>query len=121
HASGKLRGGELLTITSATAPEFNTMLQVQADGTISVPSVGEIKAKGMTMDQLQREINRLSSAHPLPKDASIAVQAPQGSLRFSGGGAYAGVIVALIALWAALQSFRRNDSLFTLPERKLMW
>jgi hypothetical protein len=46
---------------------------------------------------------------------------PPGLMRFSGGGYYLGVLVALVALWAAIQALRKKDSVFTLPERKLLW
>ena len=46
---------------------------------------------------------------------------PQGLMRFSGGGYYLGVPVALVALWAGIQAFRKKDSVFTLFERKLLW
>ncbi len=46
---------------------------------------------------------------------------PQGAIRFSGGGAYLGVPVALIALWAAVQAFRRKDSALSLDQRKVVW
>lgn len=45
----------------------------------------------------------------------------QAQLRFTGGGAYAGVLVALVALWAAFESFRRRDSAFTPVQRRLIW
>ncbi len=41
--------------------------------------------------------------------------------RFSGGGAYLGVGVALIALWAMLQALRRKDSVFPPLQRKWLW
>jgi hypothetical protein len=45
---------------------------------------------------------------------------PNQFIRQSGGGFYAGVLVVLVALWAAVQSFRK-DSVFTLVQRKLLW
>ena len=45
---------------------------------------------------------------------------PQGFLRFTGGGNYAGVLVVLIAVWAALQSLRK-DSVFSAANRKIIW
>ena len=42
-------------------------------------------------------------------------------LRFSGGGGYAGILVALIAAWAIAQSFRRRDSVFTDSQRRLIF
>ena len=46
---------------------------------------------------------------------------PDGAWRFNGGGEYAGVLVLAVALWALLQSLRRNDSIFTVMQRKLIW
>ena len=46
---------------------------------------------------------------------------PPGFMRYVGGGNYLGVLVLLVALWAALRSFRKGDTVFTLPERKLLW
>jgi hypothetical protein len=46
---------------------------------------------------------------------------PKGLLRYSGGSSYDGVPVVLVALWAALQALRRKDSVFGLPQRKLLW
>lgn len=46
---------------------------------------------------------------------------PQGFMRYAGGGAYAGVIVLLVALWSAAQAFRRKDSVFPMDQRKVIW
>jgi hypothetical protein len=44
-----------------------------------------------------------------------------GISRFSGGGEYAGLLVVAIAFWAALQSLRKNDSVFAPLQRRLIW
>ena len=46
---------------------------------------------------------------------------PLGYPRHSGSGEYAGVLVVLIALWGAAQSFRREGGPFTPRERKFIW
>jgi hypothetical protein len=43
------------------------------------------------------------------------------TMRFTGGGNYTGVLVVLIALWAALQSFQRERSVFSLTQRRWIW
>ncbi|HEU5123887.1 MAG TPA: hypothetical protein VFW05_07475 [Verrucomicrobiae bacterium] len=48
-------------------------------------------------------------------------QPPAGPIRFTGGGSYLGVPVALIALWTIFQAFRRNHSPFSLEERRTLW
>ena len=42
-------------------------------------------------------------------------------LRYGGGGVYAGVLVVLIALWTVFQSFRKENSVFSAAERRLIW
>ncbi|HTY88356.1 MAG TPA: hypothetical protein VMB80_12885 [Candidatus Acidoferrum sp.] len=46
---------------------------------------------------------------------------PQGILRFAGGQNYGGILVVLVALWAIAQSLRRQDSVFSLAQRRLIW
>jgi hypothetical protein len=46
---------------------------------------------------------------------------PRSPIRYGGGGIYTGVFVVLIALWTMLQAFRKQNSAFSLAERKLIW
>ncbi len=46
---------------------------------------------------------------------------PQGFMRFTGGGNYVGVLVALVALWTVARSLRRRDGVFTESQRRLIW
>jgi hypothetical protein len=46
---------------------------------------------------------------------------PPGSMRFTGGGNYCGILVALIAAWAIAQSFRRQNSPFNGVQKKYIW
>jgi hypothetical protein len=46
---------------------------------------------------------------------------PPGLMRFTGGGNYAGVLVALVALWAIAQSLRRQNPAFTETQRRFIW
>jgi hypothetical protein len=48
-------------------------------------------------------------------------QRPGGFMRFTGGGNYAGVLVVLVGLWAALQGFRRKDSAFSPLSQRWLW
>jgi Bacterial membrane protein YfhO len=41
--------------------------------------------------------------------------------RFSGGGIYAGVLVVVVACWAAFQSLRKKNSAFSLFQRRAIW
>jgi len=46
---------------------------------------------------------------------------PQGPLRFSGTGNYAGMLVILVAAWAVAQSLRRKNSAFSKTHRRFIW
>jgi len=46
---------------------------------------------------------------------------PGGYLRFTGGGNYAGVLVVLVALWAALQGFRSKESALSSVHQRWVW
>lgn len=46
---------------------------------------------------------------------------PRVLMRYTGGGNYTGVLVVLVALWASLQSFRKEKSAFSLYHRKWIW
>lgn len=48
-------------------------------------------------------------------------QMPQGFMRFTGGGDYCGILVALLGAWAVVQSLRRQNSPFTDTQKKLIW
>lgn len=49
-------------------------------------------------------------------------QPPDGAfIRYTGRGIYLGTLVALVAFWAALQSFRAKNSVFNVTERRLIW
>ena len=54
-------------------------------------------------------------------DGEKPVPMPQGFMRFTGGGNYVGVLVALVALWTVAQSLRRRDGIFTESQRRFIW
>lgn len=46
---------------------------------------------------------------------------PSGIIRYTGGDSYIGLLVALIALWAAGQSLRPGNSVFSSNHKKWLW
>jgi hypothetical protein len=45
----------------------------------------------------------------------------QGFPRYTGTGYYAGILVVLLSIWAALQAVQRGNSVFQLAERRWVW
>ena len=54
-------------------------------------------------------------------DSGAAGSPPQGLMRFGYAGYYCGILVALVALFTIAQSFRRENSLFPLLQRRFIW
>lgn len=46
---------------------------------------------------------------------------PSPWMRQTGGGDYCGILIALIAAWTIAQSFRRQNSVFSVTQKKLIW
>lgn len=46
---------------------------------------------------------------------------PQGFLRYSGGGIYAGLLVVVLALWGVVQAFRGDAGVFGPDRRRCIW
>ena len=46
---------------------------------------------------------------------------PNSILRYTGGGNYAGVLVVLVAVWAATEALRRKALIFSPGQRKWLW
>jgi hypothetical protein len=62
-----------------------------------------------------------SNEHTRAQAEAMAKNVNAGSWHFSGGGFYAGVLVALVAIWGVAQSFRKKGSPFTLLQRRSIW
>jgi polysaccharide biosynthesis/export protein len=56
---GILAVGDTVKVSFTTAPELNVTQKVEADGKISLPSIGEVLAAGKTTSQFQRELTAL--------------------------------------------------------------
>lgn len=54
-------------------------------------------------------------------DAGSQGPMPQGFMRFTGGGDYCGILVALLGIWTVAQSLRRQNSPFTDAQKKIVW
>src|ERR1700685_1389116 len=54
-----LVAGDTVRISFPAAPELNQTQKIGADGTLSLPLVGEVAAAGKTVGQLQEELARL--------------------------------------------------------------
>lgn len=69
-----LREGDILKITFPGSPSLNTVATIRKDGIVSLPLVGEIKAAGLTPDELDKKLIELYSPQLTTKEVSVEVQ-----------------------------------------------
>ena len=115
-AGEPLRPGQTLRFTSTATPNGYTE-QIDENGKVAVPGVGDFTAAGKTLAALEQEIGARSQS-PAAKGMTINLQPPSAWLRYGGGGLYTGVVVVLIAFWAVFQALRKAGSAFTPLERR---
>lgn len=116
---GPLQPNVVVALTFPNSSNLNTNQVVREDGKITLPGIGDVKARGLSTKQLASEIGQR-----LPgKEVEVSVQPPgqEAFLRYSGGGPYAGVLVVLVGIWAAAQTFRRRDPVFSPEHRTDLW
>jgi len=77
--SAKAQGGRTLTqsdvvvIKVVSQPDMDTTTRVEADGTVSFPYVGRIKAAGLTEDQLAHAIERRLTERQIVTDPHVLI------------------------------------------------
>lgn len=69
-----LREGDVLKITFPGSPSLNTVQTIRKDGIISMPLIGEIRAAGMTPDELDQKLIELYAPQLTTKEISVEVQ-----------------------------------------------
>ena len=61
------------------------------------------------------------TGHDAAWDKPVQGSSPRGLYRYTGGGNYIGLLVVLLALWAAAQSLRPKNSVFNPDQKKWVW
>jgi polysaccharide export outer membrane protein len=69
-----LREGDILKISFAGSPSLNTIATIRNDGIISMPLVGEVKAAGLTPNELDQKLIELYAPQLTTKEVSVEVQ-----------------------------------------------
>jgi polysaccharide export outer membrane protein len=69
-----LHEGDTLSVTFAGAPDLNTVAAIRRDGRITLKSLGEFKAAGLTPPEMEKELIKLYGAQLQTKEVTVAVQ-----------------------------------------------
>jgi protein involved in polysaccharide export with SLBB domain len=80
-----LSPGDTMKVTLPGASDLNQSQKIRADGKINLPQIGEVKAAGKTLPQLEGELKRLYQ--PLLKNNDVLVTLESGQTRIYMSGA----------------------------------
>ena len=63
QANGDIGPGDVLTVSYAGAPELNTTQKVRADGKVSLPMIGDVRAAGRSLSSFQSGLAGMYEKH----------------------------------------------------------
>jgi polysaccharide export outer membrane protein len=69
-----LHEGDVLSVSFAGAPDLNTIAPIRRDGRITLKSLGEFKAAGLTPPEMEKQLINLYGSQLQTKEVSVAVQ-----------------------------------------------
>ncbi len=69
-----LHEGDILGVMFAGAPDLNTLATIRRDGRITLKSLGEFKAAGLTPPEMEKELIKLYGPQLQTKEVSVSVQ-----------------------------------------------
>lgn len=82
--SGTLAAGDVIRVSYPGAPELNTTQKVQANGKVSLPTVGDVTAQGKSVATLQSQLTGLYQSHLQNPTVLVAVETAASGVYVSG-------------------------------------
>jgi polysaccharide export outer membrane protein len=82
--SGTLAAGDVLNISFPGAPELNTTQKIQANGKVSLPTIGSVTAQGKSISTLQSQLTGMYQAHLQNPAVLVAVEAAASGVYVTG-------------------------------------
>lgn len=79
-----LREGDTLNISFPTSPALNNSEQIQRDGNISLPLIGDVPAAGLTLDKLRANLVKLYEPQISSKEILVALQSSSFPVYLTG-------------------------------------
>jgi polysaccharide export outer membrane protein len=79
-----LAAGDEISVGFPGAPELNSKRKIQPDGSVSLPTVGDVPAAGSSIPQLRSRLIALYRPHLRNPDAIIALESAAAGIYVSG-------------------------------------
>ena len=82
--SGNLGAGDEITVSFSGAPELNTKQKIQANGKVSLPTVGDVNAAGRSITNFQSQLTSLYQPHLQDPTVVVALVSASSGVYVSG-------------------------------------
>lgn len=82
--SGTLTAGDVIRVTYPGAPELNTVQKIEANGKVSLPTIGSVTAQGKSIATLQSQLTGLYQSSLQNPTVLVAVETAASGVYVSG-------------------------------------
>jgi polysaccharide export outer membrane protein len=82
--SGSLAPGDEITVTFSGAPELNTRQKIQANGKVSLPTIGDVSASGRSITSFQSQLTSMYQPHLQDPNVVVSLVAASAGVYVSG-------------------------------------
>jgi len=82
--SGTLAPGDEISVTFTGAPELTTRQKIQANGKVSLPTVGDVSASGKSVTSFQSQLTAMYQAHLQDPNVVVSLQSAAAGIYVSG-------------------------------------
>ena len=117
-----LQEGDVVKITFPDAPNLNTTAKISRDGTIRLPSIGEIQVAGMTSSEVEKALLAKYADQIISKEISVSIESANFQIYVTGAVMHPGKVLSdrpLTALEAVLEAGGPDYSRANLKDVKI--
>ncbi len=82
--SGALAPGDEISVSFSGAPELNTKQKVQANGKVSLPTIGDVSASGRTITSFQAQLTSMYQPHLQDPTVVVSLESAAAGVYLSG-------------------------------------
>jgi polysaccharide export outer membrane protein len=82
--SGTLAPGDEITVVFSGAPELNTKQKIQANGKVSLPTIGDVSAAGRTITSFQSQLASMYQPHLQDPTVLVSLESAAAGVYVSG-------------------------------------
>lgn len=82
--SGTLAPGDEIIVTFSGAPELNTKQKIQANGKVSLPTIGDVSASGRSITSFQSQLTSMYQPHLQDPTVVVSLESASAGVYISG-------------------------------------